>query len=69
MRARNTIAEAIRDLSPGLAEAIEEGLYPDAELADELRVRAHDFVAEPAFFKLLRAANALENLTSAQDVI
>lgn len=60
---RNTIAERIRELAPELAEAVEERLFSNEELAEELRGRAYDYPhVSTAVFELLRAAGAVEDL-------
>ena len=65
---RKTVAEQVRAVSPGLAEALEEGLFSDQEIADELRGRAYDFerVSEE-FFQCLICAAAVENLGGEDD--
>jgi len=61
---RRDIAETVRELDPDLAEAIELELFTNPELAEELRTNAckHQKVST-AFFTLLAAASALEDLS------
>jgi len=61
---RSTIAERVRELDPELAEAIEEELFDDAELAEMARMRAFDYQsASSAFFTFLKTAADLEDLS------
>jgi hypothetical protein len=63
---RMTVAEQVRELSPDLAEAVEERLFNDQEIADDLRGRAYDFKpASEEFFQCLVCAAAVEGLKDA----
>lgn len=63
MSMRNSVSERVREYSPGLAEALEESLFSNQEIADELRGRASDFPkVSNEFFTLLSLARAVEEL-------
>jgi len=63
MHTRRSIAEAIREHDPSIAEAIELGLFTDQEIAEDIRVTAS---VSPRFsnkfYNLLALARAMEEL-------
>ena len=65
---RRTVAEQVRAVSPELAEALEERLFSDQEIVDELRGRAYDHPhVSDAFYQWLACASAVEDLEDYDD--
>jgi len=64
---RRTIAESIRHIYPDLAEALEERLFSDEEIAEELRIEAYRHKkGSGRFFTLLAAASSIDDLGGAE---
>lgn len=60
------MAERVRAISAELGEAVEEKLYSNQEIADELRGRAYDFPhVSNMFFECLKCATLVEGLDDA----
>lgn len=62
---RNLIAERVRAIDDALGEAIEEKLFSNREIAEELRGRAYNFSPNSVssmFFECFKCASLVEGL-------